>query len=114
MQPELLARIDDIIVSAMDKASEMGLLVPKRIPYRQLQAFMLTSNAFMGLSATEAGEIMGIDAHTVNDHVYEISKDSACVQLFNGVWKSDGSKGSLTNPLRFDETIDESKIVRKF
>ena len=113
MQAELLAQIDDMIALAFGRAAERGIAVPARLPYRAVQAFILTSGAFFGMSAEDAAGVMGVAPVTVYNHLSALKATNANIASFLALWDNADSKASLHRPLSIHE-IDENSITHIF
>jgi hypothetical protein len=113
MQSGLIQQIDGLIQRVYEIAAiRDNNLGPKRIPYRQLQAVILTSAAFFDMSHDDAADVMGTDVSSVYNHIYRARKDSN-TSLFLDMWTRSYEMGSLHSPFDIAH-IDETRIERVF
>lgn len=113
MNTELIAQIDALIDTVMDMAVARGIVVSGKLPRRQWQAVILTSEAFYGMSHAEAANAMGIEEQVVDNYV-SLARQNPNIASFMDAWsRGKTGYGSLHSPLNID-WIDETEIVRTF
>jgi len=120
MQRELLQQVNELITNSLqtaivrgllDKESELGKRVIRgdrsKLPYRQLQAFVLTSRAFLDMTREEAADVMGISPETVHVLLDTLYANTPAL-AFEEAWKP---------PTRIQvrwEELSEEDVVMKF
>ena len=112
----LLTHINAMIKSALHKAVDKGLIDDmefiKRIkqdnnlPYRKLQALILTSPAFLGMSSADAANVMGVDTAAVDTYLYRLRTEYPKLVNFESVWRT-------PEVLSFNDR-DEENVTRVF
>jgi hypothetical protein len=113
MQAALIQQIDGLIQRVYEIAAiRDNNLGPRKIPYRRLQAVILTSAAFFDMSHEDAADVMGIDVSSIYNHIYRARKDSN-TSLFMDMWGRSYATGSLESPFDIAH-IDETRIERVF
>ena len=78
LQSELLKTVDELI-DRVAKQATIGASMPTQ---RQLQAFILTNIAFLGLTCEDAADAMGIKVGTVWALLHQLKTDFPCFRLF--------------------------------
>lgn len=96
-QPELLEMINGTIKRALNTMLQRGLIKDQsfaeriatnvNVPYRHLQALILTSDAFLAMSIPDAANVMGISTHAIDKYLWELRKEYPHLELFEQVWK---------------------------
>ena len=108
-QIALLNAIDSLIDAALANAD------PDAAPptQRQLQAFVLTSSAFLGLSYADAADVMGIKPGTVGALLHQFTQSYPHVKVFSDIWSNTSDD---TPSIRRLDDVDEAteKIVYVF
>ena len=112
MQSQLIDQINSLINRVFAIAAAQGEERPRKIPYRVLQAMILTSPAFFDMSADDAAEAMGIDVDTVYDYAKH-AKQNAYIARFVDLWAHRYDAGSLEQPLDVSH-VDETFITQTF
>ena len=112
MQTALIQQIDSLINRVYEIAEIQGSARPRKIPYRMLQAVILTSPAYFDMSPEDAADVMGVAVDTLYGYT-NYARQNIHMRLFCATWDRSYEPGSLAHP--FDiEHVDEIEIERAF
>ena len=117
-QDALLDAINEHVMRVLHLALDRGLLDAAlerkvrgcgKLPMKALQAFVLTSSAFLGLSDEDAADAMDVSVQSLRNARSLLRTKYPALMQFESAWACQDKAGSLHHP--FDITrIDETTI----
>jgi hypothetical protein len=113
MQSVLIQQIDGLIQRVYEIAELQGYGDrPRKIPYRMLQAMILTSPAYFDMSPEDAADVMGVAVDTLYGYT-NYARQNSNTRLFCAMWDRSYERGSFAHPFSIDH-VDEIEIERAF